>query len=134
MKFKRRVKRIAGKIDLVPFLDVIFLLLIFFVVSSRFMFQSAIGVDLPAAVTPEVESQDNHTVILTKSGPVFFDGKKVSMEGLNFGLELAIAKGRDPLLIVKADKEVVHGRVIEIMELAKQAGIKKVALATEPKR
>ncbi|NOX97999.1 MAG: biopolymer transporter ExbD [Nitrospirae bacterium] len=135
MKFKRRAQRIAGKTDLIPLLDVIFLLLIFFVLSSRFIFQSVVSVNLPEAITSEIENQDHHTVILTKSGLIFFDGRKINnLEGLNFGLELALSKDRNPLVIIKADEAVSQSRVMKIMGLAKKIGIKKIALATEPKR
>lgn len=134
MKFKRRARRIVGKIDLIPLIDVVLLLLIFFILSSRFIFQSVVAVDLPEAITSDVESQANHTVILTRRGLIFFDGRKVNQEGLNFGLELALSRGRDPLLIIKADEEVPHGQVVKIMGLAKEMGIKRMALATEPKR
>jgi len=135
MKFKRRAQRIAGKTDLVPLLDVIFLLLIFFVLSSRFIFQSVVSVNLPEAITSEIETQDHHTVILTKSGLIFFDGRKINnLEGLNFGLELALSKDRNPLVIIKADEAVAQSRVMKIMGLAKKIGIKRIALATEPKR
>lgn len=134
MDFRRRAERIAGRIDLIPLIDVVLLLLIFFILSSCFIFQSAVKVNLPPAVTPDALPSSSHTVILTKSGLIFFDGRKVNVEGLNFGLELATAKGRDPLLIIKADREVPYRQVVEIMEVVKKSGINRVALATEPKR
>ncbi len=134
MRFKRRAQKIVGKIDLIPLIDIVLLLLIFFILSSRFIFQSVVTVNLPAAVTPEMEAQANHAVILTKSGLIFFDGRKVNREGLNFGLELALSKGRNPLVIIRADKDVPYNQVMNIMGLIKKAGIKRMALATEPKR
>ncbi len=134
MNFRRRAERIAGRIELIPLIDVVLLLLIFFILSSRFIFQSGIVVDLPQAVTRESRPSSSHTIILTKSGFIFYDGRKVNLEGLNFGLELATAKGRNPLLIIKADRGVSYGQVVEIIGLVKKRGINRVALATEPKR
>ncbi len=134
MNFRRRAERIAGRIGLIPLIDVVLLLLIFFILSSRFIFQSGIRVDLPQAVTRDAQPSSSHTIILTKSGLIFYDGRKVNREGLNFGLELATAKGRNPLLIIKADREVPYNQVVEIMGLVKKSGINRVALATEPKR
>ncbi len=134
MRFKRRAQKIVGKIDLIPLIDIVLLLLIFFILSSRFIFQSVVAVNLPTSVTSEVEAQANHDVILTKSGLIFFDGRKVNREGLNFGLELALSKGRNPLVIIRADKGVPYNQVMKIMGLIKKAGIKKIALATEPER
>ncbi len=134
MEFKKRTQRIVGKVDLIPLIDVVLLLLIFFILSSRFIFQSVIAVDLPKAITADVEAQANHTVILTRGGLIFFDGRKVPEEGLIFGLELARSRGRDPLVIIRADKEVSYSQVMKIMGLARKAGIKRLALATEPER
>ncbi len=134
MEFKRQAQRIAGKIDLIPLIDVVLLLLIFFILSSRFIFQSVIAVDLPEAITADMEARANHTVILTRDGIIFFDGRRVTEEGLNFGLELALSRGRDPLVIIKADEEVSYSQVMKIMSLAREAGIKRLALATEPGR
>lgn len=134
MKFKRRAGRLVGKIDLIPLIDVVLLLLIFFILSSRFIFQSVVAVDLPEAITSDIETQANHTVILAGSGLIFFDGRKVTEEGLNFGLELALKRGRDPLVIIRADGEVPYRQVMRIMGLVKEAGIKRLALATEPER
>ena len=134
MNFKRRAVRIAGRIDLIPLIDVILLLLIFYILSYRFVFQSGINVDLPQAVTPDAQPSSSHTVILTGAGLIFFDGSKVGPEGLGFWLELATAKGRNPLLIIKSDRKVSYGRVVEIIGVAKKSGIQRIALATEPKR
>lgn len=134
MKFKRRAGRLVGKIDLIPLIDVVLLLLIFFILSSRFIFQSVVAVDLPEAITSDIEAQANHTVILAGSGLIFFDGRKVTEEGLNFGLELALKRGRDPLVIIRADEEIPYRQVMRIMGLVKEAGIKRLALATEPER
>lgn len=133
MKIKRRAGCIKGKIDIIPIVDVTLLLLLFFIPSSHFIFQSVVGVNLPKGNFSEVETQAHHTIIITKSELIFFDGKKVSEEGLNFGLELALSQGREPLVIIKADADVPYNRVVEIINLVKESGITRLGLATTPK-
>lgn len=132
MKFNRRTKLITHFMSMVPFIDVLFVLLLFSLFSSTFLFQSAVRIELPAQVAPEKIRTDAHTVIITREGSLFWNGRKVNREGLMFGFRLAVREGKPSFLIIKADREIPQGIVVEIMEMAKEAGINEINLATLP--
>lgn len=133
MKFKRVKLKEAG-LDITPLIDVVFLLLIFFLLSSSFIMQPGIKVTLPEATTDDIKTKKDAFVTITRDGSYFLNEQAISLAVLPDKLRVMVAGEVDQLLIVKADREVTHGRVVEVMDIAKRAGIDRLAIATEPKR
>ncbi|MDI6791981.1 MAG: biopolymer transporter ExbD [bacterium] len=133
MKFKRVKLKEAG-LDITPLIDVVFLLLIFFLLSSSFIMQPGIKVTLPEATTDDIKTKKDVFVTITRDGSYFLNEEAISLAVLPDKLRVMVAGEVDQLLIVKADREVTHGRVVEVMDIAKRAGIDRLAIATEPKR
>lgn len=139
MKFKRRIAVFSGQLELTPLVDVVLLLLIFFVLSSRYLTNPGITVDVPeSAATTDVESSDL-TLTITDKNEVYLRGKLISpLEGyeqLRAELQkIRLAHGDDlPRLVVQGDKKIPYGRVIEIMSIAWEEGFYSQSLATQPK-
>ena len=130
MRFKRYSKQESGlqQIDLAPMIDVIFQLLIFFMLSSSFTFQSGINVKLPKAVTSDVIKDENLIVTITSENVAYLNDKVITLKELGGVLEKAAARKR-PLLI-KADRRASVGRVVDIWDLCRKAGIEKINIAT----
>jgi biopolymer transport protein ExbD len=128
MKFKKRLKMERGNIDLTPLVNVFFLLLIFFVFTSSFIFQPGIRVDLPKALTSEVIQQENAVIIITKDDKMYLDDREISADELASKLKL-IAKENTGLLI-KADSSASHGRIVEIWDMCRAKGVSQVNIAT----
>lgn len=121
-------------INITPLIDIVFLLLIFFMVSTTFAESHAIKVKLPSANTTPVETASkDFTVSMRKDGQVFLNGKPVTIDSLPQAIGKLLASGTHPALILRADKEVEHGRVVNVMDIARTAGVKKIAVATVPK-
>ncbi len=139
MRFKRRVAIFKGQLELTPLVDVVFLLLIFFLLSSRYLANPGITVDVPeSAATTDVESSDL-TLTLTDKNEVYLRGKLISpLEGyeqLRTELQkIRLAQGDDvPRLVMQIDKKIPFGRAIEIMSIAWEEGFHAQSLATQPK-
>jgi biopolymer transport protein ExbD len=132
MQFRPRQRRNVY-VNIVSLVDVVFLLIIFFTVTATFMDQPAIKLDLPtASADPPKENQaDIMTVYLSKEGDIYFEDKPVRLDDLPGLLKAGLEKGRQNRLMLMADREVIHGRVIEVMDLAKQNGIQMVTVATQ---
>jgi len=132
MKFKSKLKIEEGKVDLTPLIDVVFLLLIFFMLSSSFIFQPGIRVKLPGSSVSETKKEKAFEVILTQENLMFFNGERISYEGLKRKLKIIGQNFPQAILIIKADENALHKNVVRIMSLAKEQGIKKLGIATRP--
>lgn len=131
MEFRSN-KKVVSRLDMTPLIDVVLLLLIFFMISSTFVTASGIKVKLPKSTTQEVTKEQDIVVVVTEEGQIYLDNRGVSIDQLRFILKEKVLDGKDHLLIVKADKDSKHGRVVEVMDLAKEAGIFRLAIATAP--
>lgn len=130
--FGRR-RREAPRVDLTPLIDIIFQLVLFFMVSTTFISAPGFKVDLPRANSDSlVREQDDLQVWMTAEGGVFVDREPVDMEGLSSILKRTALSDPATLVVIKADLEVGHGRVVTLMDLARQAGLNRLAIATDP--
>lgn len=132
MKFKRRVFLEKGYLDIAPLIDVIFLLLVFFMLTSSFIFQPGIKINLPKALTSEVIQRENLIIIITGDGSLYINERLIDQEELSSRLKIA-AKELKPILI-KADRTSPLGRVVEVWDLCRKEGIQKINIATTQKR
>ena len=128
MKFKNRLKAEKGLLDLTPLVNVFFLLFIFFIFTSSFIFQPGIKVTLPKAVTSEVLPQENVVIIITRNDKIYLNDREISQEELASNLRL-MAKEKVPLLI-KADSQASLGRIVGIWDMCRKEGVSQVNIAT----
>ncbi|MBU0604720.1 MAG: biopolymer transporter ExbD [Candidatus Omnitrophica bacterium] len=128
MKFKRRVKIEKGMVDLTPLVNVFFLLFIFFLFTSSFIFQPGIKVNLPKALTSEVIQQEGVVITITGNDKVYLNEREITADEIASNLRL-LAKTGTPLLI-KADSKASLGRVVEIWDMCRNEGVLQVNIAT----
>lgn len=130
MKFKRQVKFESGlaQIDMAPLIDIIFQLLIFFMLSSSFTFQSGINVKLPKAVTSDIIKEDNFTIAITNENIVYLNGKIISLKELRQKLEKPAKK--NVLIMIKADRRSSMGRIVDVWDLCRELGVQRINIAT----
>jgi len=130
MHFKGRMELEHGlkQIDIAPLIDIVFQLLIFFMLTSSFVMQPGIKVNLPKAVTSEVVKYENIEILVTSENVTYLNGKVVTTQELKALLKEA-AK-REQTILIKADKHASLGRVVEIWDMARDLGITQVNIAT----
>ena len=130
MIFKRHLKleKTLHTIDIAPLIDVVFLLLIFFMLTSSFIFQPGIKVNLPRAITSEMLSEENAVVNITAENLIYYNHKLVTLKELTAVLK-KIASARLPVLI-KADRKASLGRIVEVWDICRQEGVSQVNIAT----
>ena len=117
MQFRQR-RRQAAVINLVPLVDCVLLLLLFFMLSSSFVVHPGIKVDLPKAVTAERKDPEDVTLTITREDILYLNNQRVPLQDLWGRLLDAQNQGRINFLIIKADKAVTHGRVVEVLDIA----------------
>ena len=118
------------KLDLIPMINVVFLLLIFFMLTSTTSLQIK-KVELPTAKTAEKNSKQFLTVTIDKNGSLELDGKAVTIEALPVYLEKKVAEKKNAVISIHADKAIEFELFGKVIELAKQAGAADFMLATE---
>jgi biopolymer transport protein ExbD len=130
MQFRKRKAR-STLIDITALIDVIFLLLIFFMISTTFITAPGIHVNLPTADSqPKPERQKPLEVTITEKNQFFLDGRAVEKADLRTALATAPGRNEATALIIKADGKVHHQIVVDVMDAAKQVGIHQLSIAT----
>ena len=128
-------KNKEAEINLTPLIDVVFLLLVFFMVSTKFISDNSFNVDLPLAIEGDSASKQNLLVVSVSSeGLLMLNGKKLadsSKKGLGKALsEACVGSTKDCVISLNADGAVDYQRIVDIMDVARFSGIRKVELAT----
>ncbi len=132
MRFSEKPKR-KVLINITSLIDVLFLLLIFFMISSTFLEQPGMKLELPEAKSFEIQEQKELVLFITPEGDIYLGERSIAVDSLLTYLNEEMSEEQDRPLVLKADKMVPHGRVVEVMDIAKQAGVKKLVVATKMK-
>lgn len=128
-----RPRRAPLALDITPLIDIIFQLVLFFMVSTTFIAAPGIQVDLPRSSSEVVlQQQDDLNIWMTAAGAVLVNEEPVDEAGLRARLDAAARRDPSTLVIVKADQAVSHGRVVTVMDMARSRGLSRLAIATDP--
>lgn len=120
-------------INVTSLVDVVLNLLFFFMVTTTFTETLGIKVNLPVTTTAAVEAvQKEITVSIKQDGQVYLAESPIALDALGGAFTKLLSSGSRSALILRADEKVNHGRVVQVMDLAKKAGIQKIAIATAP--
>jgi biopolymer transport protein ExbD len=134
MHFKRK-KRISTPPDITPMIDVVFLLLIFFMLSTTFIIHPGITITLPKSSAEEIKKEKEEIeVTISENGMIYIKEKEVTDEELKSIFAEAASSSMESVVIINADEKAKHGRVVLVMDSAKESGITKLAVATNPKK
>ncbi len=129
MKFTRD-KQVLSEINVTPFVDVMLVLLVIFMVTAPLL-QQGIDVNLPKAKGKEMPPEERITLIVKKGSIIYMNDNPVSLTEM--GEKLRALSSSNPNVFLKADKDVPYGFVVEVMGEIKEAGIEKLGMITEPK-
>ena len=122
-------RRVPSPVDVTPLIDIIFQLVLFFMVSTNFVATPGIEVDLPRSSSDTIlRESDDIKVWVKPNGEVWLDEAPASLDQLRARFKGAQKTAQ---VVIKADKEVDHGRVVQVMDLARAHGLSRLAIATE---
>jgi biopolymer transport protein ExbD len=116
-------------IDLTPMLDVVFIMLIFFIVTSSFIKEAGVEVQRPQAQTANPQDKGNILIAVTADGQVWMDKKVVDVRSVRAHVERMRVDQPDGAVVVQADQDARTGLVVQVMDQARLAGVQDVALA-----
>ena len=128
---KRQIGTSLSEINVTPFIDVMLVLLIIFMVTAPLM-QSGIGVNLPQAETEAAPADPGLSITITLDKYIHIDGSVININLLERRLREYFAGRAKKILYIKGDKGLPYGTIVEVMDIAKKAGVETIGLVTEP--
>ncbi len=129
MARKQREEGEDAAIDMTPMLDIVFIMLIFFIVTTSFIKEAGIEVHKPNAKTVLDQKKANIFVAITADGDVWLDKRQVEADSVRSNIERLLAEQASEIVVVQADADAEHGTVVEVMDQIKAAGVSRIAVA-----
>ncbi len=127
-------KKLLTEINMVPFIDIVLVLLIIFMILSPLLVQSQIDVNLPQAISiSSAQNEDPVKVQITDNGSVYISDRLVPADRIEQGLKLALMATRQRAVLIEADKAVPFENVVRVLDAAEQLEARKVGVAVLPK-
>lgn len=134
MRFQKEAKRDSSLLDITPIVDTVFNLLIFFALSLNFISTPGIRVQLPKSAAQEITREKKDLrVVLTARDQLYLNEKAVDLDGLGAQFKKAAVSDRETQILIQADQRVPHGKVVQVMDLARSAGLYRLAIVTQPR-
>jgi biopolymer transport protein TolR len=125
-------KRLMSDINVTPFVDVMLVLLIIFMVTAPMMMQG-VEVNLPQTTTKPIKTPDEPLILtINKEREIFLENRKFDLDDLEPKIRKIFENRREKELLLRADRDVSYGLVVEVMARVKRAGIDKLGMVTEP--
>jgi biopolymer transport protein ExbD len=131
MARKQRTEEEDATIDMTPMLDIVFIMLIFFIVTTSFIKEAGIEVNKPQSDQASRQKAANIFIAITEDGDVWMDKRQIDVERVRANLERLLAEQPTDVVVVQADMESNHGVVVEVMDQIKAAGIDRISIAAK---
>lgn len=133
MLYKRERRRNSMLVDLSPLIDVVFLLLIFFIVSTKFRDDAGMDLSLPSSESRQETKEEFLTVFVGRDKTLRLGDRPVELADLSQAIQQKLPDFKSKMVVLKVDKSVDHGTVVGIMDAAKKAGAEGLTFATDAK-
>ena len=131
MRVPRRVPEKA-RIEIIPMIDVIFFLLVFFMISTLSMTMNrGLPVNLPTAATSQKEMRENVNLTVTQDGKMFLNKQPITLRDMGQRVKAALASDPQLTVVINADGQVLHSTVVDILDELRQAGVSGLAIAVK---
>ena len=128
---KIRVEEEEAAIDMTPMLDIVFIMLIFFIVTTVFVKEAGIEVIKPGGSEAVMPKNANIFIAITEDGKVWMDKREIDIDSVRANLDRLMAEQPSDVLIIQADENAEHGIVMQVMDQIKAAGIDQISVAVE---
>ena len=131
MRRRRLQEQDDTEVNLTPMLDVVFIMLIFFIVTASFVKEAGIDVSRPDAATAERKERGNILVAISDSGQIWIDKRHVDIRAVRANIERLAAENPQGSVVIQADKDSKNGILVQVMDAARLAGVEQVSIAAE---
>lgn len=127
-------KKVIAEINVIPLVDIVLVVLIIFMVTAPMIMNSSIKVNLPKAASGEKTSSEGLNISLTGDGRVNLNGSFLSLNEVKDRVLAEVKKNAQIEAVISADKASQHGKVIELIDVVKSAGVENFAISIEKKK
>jgi len=131
MRKRRNRNKSESEVNLTPMLDVVFIMLIFFIVTASFVKEAGIEINRPGASTATRKEKGNILIAITDTNQVWMDRRQVDPRALRANIERMRAENPQGAVIIQADIKSQNGLLVKVMDAAKLAGVESISLAAE---
>jgi biopolymer transport protein ExbD len=118
-----------AEINMTPMLDVVFIMLIFFIVTASFVKESGIDVSRPDASTATIKERGNILIAITANNQIWIDRRQVDVRAVRANIERLHAENPQGTVVIQADKNSKNGLLVQVMDASRQAGVINVSIA-----
>ena len=124
-----------ARIEVIPMIDIVFFLLVFFMISTLSMtVNRAVPVNLPKAASAQKDVRETLNITITKDGEIFLNKAPIALQDIAPQVQVELEKNPDLLAIISADDQAFHGVIVDVMDEIRLAGVSRLAIAVKPER
>jgi biopolymer transport protein ExbD len=131
MRRRQNRRKSESEVNLTPMLDVVFIMLIFFIVTASFVKESGIEISRPGASTAVRKEKGNILIAISSNDQIWMNRRQVDPRALRANIERAHAENPQGAVVIQADKAAKTGLLVQVMDAARQAGVKDISLAAD---
>tara|TARA_B100000941_G_scaffold170975_1_gene121832 strand:+ start:1752 stop:2156 length:405 start_codon:yes stop_codon:yes gene_type:complete len=131
LRRKNRVKNEENSLDLTPMMDIVFIMLIFFIVTTSFVKETGVDINRPNAETAERDERGNILVAITATNEIWIDKRRVDLKAVRANIERLKIEYPEGSVIIQADKESRSGLLVEAMDQIRLAGVQNISIAAK---
>ncbi len=131
MRRRRDRRKSESEVNLTPMLDVVFIMLIFFIVTASFVKESGIEISRPGASTAVRKEKGNILIAISANDQIWMNRRQVDPRALRANIERMHAENPQGAVIIQADKDAKTGLLVKVIDAARSAGVKSVSLAAD---
>ena len=118
-----------NELNLTPMLDVVFILLIFFIVTTSFVKETGIDVNRPSAATAEKKSQGNILIAINAEGEIWIDNREIDIRAVRSNIQVLKARYPQSSVIIQSDRDASTGKLVKVMDQIRLAGVTNISIA-----
>ena len=131
MRRRKKIYQEETGLDLTPMLDIVFIMLIFFIVTTSFVKETGVEVNRPNASTAVRDERGNILIAITANDEIWIDKRRVDLRSVRANVERLKAENPEGSVIIQADKASKTGFLVETMDQVRLAGVQNVSIAAE---
>ena len=132
MRRRKKDSESESGVDLTPMLDVVFIMLIFFIVTTSFVKESGLQVSRPSADTAEPKQRASIFVAISENGEIWIQKRRVDIRSVRANMERLHAESPEGTVVIQADKRSQTGLLVQVMDQVRSAGIEDISVAASP--